>query len=138
MDGAAPELPGLGSSLGWSLVSLGIVCLAAWGVLRWLSKRGVGQAAGAIRVLARCPLEGRRSVYIVEAAGRCFLIGAGEGALSLLAELDGDKIGRAGAPESAAARPSRRFAELMARVLGGAPPPPPRGSTAGGDKGGAG
>ena len=97
-----------------SLASLGVVCLVAWGALRLLAGRGVGKASGAVRVIARCPLEPRRSVYVIEAAGRSFLIGVGEGPMTVLAELEGDKL-RA-AREASVAAPG--FAEVLARALG--------------------
>jgi len=123
--GGDAQVPGLGwESLALSFVSLGAVCLLAWGALRVLAGRGVGRASGAVRVLARCPLEPRRSVYVIEVAGRCFLVGVGDGPMSLLAELDAAQVSTASsAPE--AARPV--FAEVLARVLRrsdpGAPPP---------------
>src|ERR1700722_9113844 len=90
---AGGQLPGLGwSSVALSLASLGVVCLVAWGALRLLAGRGVGKASGAVRIVARCPLEPRRSVYAIEAAGRCFLIGVGEGPMSVLDELDAGRI----------------------------------------------
>jgi flagellar biogenesis protein FliO len=73
----------------------------------------VGRATGAVRVLARCPLEPRRAVYVIEAGGKCLLVGVGEGPMTVLAELDADRV-RA---EGAAAAGSPRFAEVLARVL---------------------
>jgi flagellar biogenesis protein FliO len=67
-------------------------------------------------VLARCPLEPRRSVYVIEAAGRSFLIGVGEGPMTVLAELDGEKLASA-----LAAPASPRFADVLARALGRQP-----------------
>ena len=108
-------MPGIGwSSLALSFASLGVVCLVAWGALRLLAGRGVGKATGAVRVVARCPLEPRRSVYVIEAAGRSFLIGVGDGPMSVLAELDGEKL-----PKRAAdASPGDGFADVLARALG--------------------
>jgi flagellar biosynthetic protein FliO len=121
MDAAAPA-----SSVGWesvalSFASLALVCLVAWGALRLLAGRGPGgasRASGAIRVLARCPLEPRRSVYVIEAAGRCLLVGVGDGPMAVLAELDAAKLPPAPLP----GRP--RFGDVLARVLrrGGSPP----------------
>ena len=112
-------MPGIGwQSLALSLASLGVVCLVAWVALRLLAGRGVGRASGAIRVVARCPLEPRRSVYVVEAAGRCFLVGVGDGPMSLLAELDADKLA---ATEAAAGAPLC-FADVLGRALGRRPP----------------
>jgi flagellar biosynthetic protein FliO len=109
------QLPGLGwSSVLLSFASLGVVCLVAWGALRLLAGRGVGKASGAVRVVARCPLEPRRSVYVVEAAGRCFLIGVGDGPMAVLAELDGERL----KADVDASVPSVRFADVLARALG--------------------
>jgi flagellar biogenesis protein FliO len=71
-----------------------------------------------VEVIARCPLEPRRSVYVVEAAGRSFLIGVGDGPMTVLAELDGDKVKSAMAADVAAPK----FAEVLGRVLGRTPP----------------
>src|SRR5580698_10582101 len=100
---AAGALPGLGwSSVMLSLASLGVVCLVAWGALRLLAGRGVGKASGAVRVIARC------------------LLGVGDGPMTVLAELDGDKV------KAAAATPMAGpgFAAVLARVLGKRPASP--------------
>jgi len=110
-DGAA-QIPGIGwESVMLSFASLGVVCLVAWGTLRLLAGRGVGKASGAIRVVARCPLEPRRSVFVIETAGRCFLVGVGDGPMALLAELDADKLPK---PQESV---GTRFADVLARVL---------------------
>ncbi len=85
----ATDLPSLAGSVALSLISLGVVCVIAWATLRWLGRRGVGQGHGILRVVARMPLEPRRSVYLIEAAGRRFLVGVGDGPMALLAEIKG-------------------------------------------------
>ena len=116
MGDSAAQLPGIGwESLTLSFASLGVVCLVAWGALRLLAGRGLGRASGAVRVVARCPLEPRRSVYVIEAAGRCFLIGVGDGPMAVLAELEADKLPRAEAAPSGLA--GVRFADVLARAL---------------------
>jgi flagellar biosynthetic protein FliO len=119
MGAPAGELPSLGGSIALSFVSLGLVCLVAYVALRFLSRRGVGQGTGPLKVVARCPLEPRRSVYLIEAAGRCFLVGVGDGPMSLLAEVDPSAVKVDPAPAPG------RFAEALARVLS-RPAPPPR------------
>ncbi|HZL18936.1 MAG TPA: flagellar biosynthetic protein FliO, partial [Polyangia bacterium] len=57
-------------------------------------------------------------VYAVEAAGRCFLIGVGEGPMSVLAELDAERV----KGDLGAAAPVG-FAEVLARALGRRPQP---------------
>ena len=113
MGDSAAQIPGIGwESLALSFASLGVVCVLAWGTLRLLAGRGIGKASGAIRVVARCPLEPRRSVFVIETAGRCFLVGVGDGPMSLLAELEADKLPRA--PETT----GLCFADVLARLLG--------------------
>jgi len=88
MGGSGSELPGVGSSLALSFISLGVVCLVAYWALRWLGRKGVGRSSGNLRVVGQCYLEPRRSVYLIEAAGRCFLVGVGDGPVNLIAEVD--------------------------------------------------
>lgn len=118
MGGSASEqLPSLGGSIALSFVSLAVVCLLAYVALRWLSRRGVGRSTGALEVLARCALEPRRSVYLIRAGGRCFLVGVGDGPMALLAEIDAAAVG---ASLAAVPEPPLQdgFAAVLARVLG--------------------
>src|SRR5215468_3297503 len=110
--GDSGQVPGVGwDSLALSFVSLGAVCVVAWVALKLLAGRGVGKATGAIRVVARLPLEPRRSLYVVEVAGRSFLVGVGEGPMAMLAELDASAL-----PKEVPA--PARFADVLAKVLG--------------------
>jgi flagellar biosynthetic protein FliO len=112
MGASAGDLPGLGGSLALSLVSLGVVCLLAYLSMRWLSRRGVGHAKGPVRVVARCPLEPRRAVYLLEAGGRCFLVGVGDGPMSMLAEIDPATV-KNDIPDTAR---GMRFSDVLARI----------------------
>ena len=91
-----------------------MVCLVAFVALRWLGRRGTGRSDDCIRVLGRCFLEPRRSVYLIAPGGRCFLGGVGDGPMSLLAEIDEASLPavQAGAGGTGAA-----FADLLARML---------------------
>ncbi len=110
--GEAGQVPGIGwESFALSFASLGVVCLVAYFALKLLAGKGIGRAGGAIRVVARCPLEPRRSVYVIEAAGRCFLVGVGDGPMAVLAELD-----KAALPKDVPSA-TPRFSEVLARVL---------------------
>lgn len=123
MGPSAPaELPGLGSSIAASLLSLGLVCLAAYLALRWLARRTGGTIGGTgpLRVVARQNLDPRRVVFVVEAAGRCFLVGAGENGMTLLAELELEAVKRDLMPTrtSTSGVMVSRFAGIMDRALG--------------------
>jgi flagellar biogenesis protein FliO len=122
MDPQATELPSLGGSLALTFLSLGLVCLLAYFTLKWVYRRGVGQSNGPIRVVARCSPEHKRSLFLIEAAGRCFLVGASEGGMTLLAEVDPQKVHEdLQAHETVGTRLGRaargRFVEILNRVL---------------------
>jgi flagellar biosynthetic protein FliO len=118
MSSTAPaDLPSYGGSLALTFVSLAFVCLLAWVVLRLIARKGVGRGEGGLRVVARCPLEPRRSVYVVEAGSRCFLIGVGDGSMSLIAELDGATLSSP-SQGSAESRQSTKFSEVLSRAMG--------------------
>jgi flagellar biosynthetic protein FliO len=114
MGASGADLPGFGSSLALSLISLGVVCLVAYVVLRWLGRRMSGRADATIRVLGRCFLEPRRSVYLIAAGGRCFLVGVGDGPMSLLAEIDESTLPTT-SPETAGSGPG--IAAILSRML---------------------
>jgi len=87
----------MGGGYGWyllqTLLALGVVCAAAYLVLRFVVRRAIpGARRGPVRILTRVAVEPKRSLLLVEAAGRCFLVGSSEAGLSLIAELDPAKL----------------------------------------------
>src|SRR5579872_5880667 len=86
---------GYGDMLVTSLVVLGVVCVAAVVLVRFAARfMTTGRARGArvLDVVARMPLEPRRSLYVVEVAGKTLLVGTSEMGLSVLSELDGAAV----------------------------------------------
>jgi len=103
------EAASYGDLLITSLVVLGGVCVAAFLVVRVLGRLlATGRSRGAhlLDIVARVPLEPRRSLYVVDVAGKTLLVGTSEMGLSVLSELD---------PREVAARVVERptFAELV-------------------------
>ncbi len=91
-DGAAPP-SGYGPLLLEMVLVLGGVCLLAWVSLRWGLKRFVApdrHSSGAMEVLARLPLEPRRSLLVVRVASRCLLLSSSENGVETVAELDSE------------------------------------------------
>lgn len=82
------------SGYGWALfqmlLSLAVVSVLAYLFLRFGLRRLIRPAGGGglLRVVERHSLDSTKSVWIVEAIGRCFLLGGSEGGVSMLAELD--------------------------------------------------
>ncbi|MCW5809122.1 MAG: flagellar biosynthetic protein FliO, partial [Deltaproteobacteria bacterium] len=88
---------------------LGGVCLAAFVVVRLFCRfLATGRTRGThlLDVVARVPLEPRRSLYVVEVAGKTLLVGTSEMGLSVLTELDGAEV-------RARAVPRPTFGELV-------------------------
>ncbi len=84
-----------GDLLVTSLLVLGGVCVAAFVLVRLLGRfLATGRVRGAhlLDVVARVPLEPRRSLYVVEVAGKTLLVGTSEMGLSVLSELDGGEV----------------------------------------------
>ena len=109
MSGNGAAGASYGDLLLTSLLVLGGVCIAAFVVVRVVGRLlATGRARGAhlLDVVARLPLEPRRSLYVVEVAGKTLLVGTSEMGLSVLSELDGSEV-----KARVAARPT--FGELV-------------------------
>jgi flagellar protein FliO/FliZ len=115
----ASEPPPLPSGYGWALLQMAVtllgVCLLAWLILRWARRGGlgVGTRGGRMEVLERLPLDPRRAVHLVRVGDRVLVIGTGEGAPSLLTELDAAEVPE---PEP---QPKTSFADVLARLRDG-------------------
>lgn len=79
-------------------------------------RAGLGRALGPIELLARLPLEQRRSVYVVRVVDRLLIIGSSEAGLVKLGELPKGAL-----PESGGSH-DRSFASLLEGVWRGASP----------------
>jgi flagellar biogenesis protein FliO len=107
---------GYGEFLLTSLLVLVAVCVLAWLAVRFgLRRLGTARADfGPVRVVGRVGLEPRRTVYVIEAAGRHLLVATSEAAVSVLAELDGQAVEAA---LGAQPRP-RSFADALRLAMG--------------------
>jgi len=98
-----------GDLLVTSLLVLGAVCIAAFIAVRFFGRTlSAGRVKGShlLDVVARVPLEPRRSLYVVEVAGKTLLVGTSEMGLSVLSELDGHEV-------KSRAVPAQSFADLV-------------------------
>jgi flagellar biogenesis protein FliO len=89
------EAASYGDLLITSLLVLGGVCVAAFVAVRFLGRflaTGSRRGAHLLDVIARVPLEPRRSLYVVDVAGKTLLVGTSEMGLSVLSELDRDAV----------------------------------------------
>lgn len=123
--------PGEELSLGWTLlrtlVVLGIVILSVYLTLNFGLRRVLGIAApprgpGVVQVVERIPLDQKRAMFVVKAAGEYLLIGGGDGALQLIAKLDPGEVERLQLQQA----PSLALSPLLQKLLkrSDAPVPP--------------
>ena len=68
------------------LIGLTIASAALLLALRALGARP--PATAGMRVVGRLALEPRRSIYLVEVGGRCFVVGVGDGPMARLGEVE--------------------------------------------------
>jgi len=97
-----------------SLIVLAAVCVGGFLLVRFAGRwLATGRARGAhmMDVLARVPLEPRRSLYVVEVAGKTLLVGTSEMGLNVLTELDASEV-------RARHVPQQSFADLVRGALG--------------------
>ncbi|MFH1436211.1 MAG: flagellar biosynthetic protein FliO [Pseudomonadota bacterium] len=75
-------------------IALGIVLLLAWLSIRLLAGRlgSFGLKGRNIKVLETMPLGYKRSLHIVEVSGKVLLLGSSDGGISVLAQLESDKL----------------------------------------------
>jgi flagellar protein FliO/FliZ len=80
---------GYGLFLLETLLILGLIAVVAWAVVRFGRHRpGAAKGARRMRILERLPLEPRRALYLVEVDGAALLLGASDGSVRLIKELD--------------------------------------------------
>lgn len=82
--------------MGWMLVrlvlSLAFVAALLFFAARVAKKRGLGRSAALIEVLARQPLGRTSSVNVIRVAGRVMVVGATDGQITLLGEVDNAEV----------------------------------------------
>ena len=98
---------------------LAIVALAVL-VLYGGRRLGLGRPSGPLELLGRLPLEPRRAVYLVRVGKIVYVVGASEGGLTRLGEMDAEAVPTAGVGAG-----SPTFAEVLGRLVrpGEAGPP---------------
>jgi flagellar biosynthetic protein FliO len=103
-------LSGLGIQLSAMLLLLGAV---AWALLR-LGRGATPKSGGPLELLARLPLDGRKSIYLVRAGQRVLVVGSSESGLSQLSAFDAHELEQARA--SSPTLQNLQAADLEART----------------------
>jgi flagellar biogenesis protein FliO len=106
----------MGSYAGYlleTLLTLAVVCTAAFAVLYGARRLGVGRPSGPVTLAGHLPLDGRRAIYLVRVGAQVFVVGASEAGFTKLGEIPAEDLSlgvQASEPESA-------FAKAMARAF---------------------
>jgi flagellar biogenesis protein FliO len=97
-----------------SIALLTVVAVLAVLISYAARRAGLGRALGPVELLARLPLEPRRSVLVVRVVDRVLIIGSSEAGLTKLGELPQGALG-----ELDAARATPALSSLLGNVWGG-------------------
>ena len=108
--------PALNEYLLESALVLVLVIGLGWLATYAARRAGVARAAGSLELVARLPLEGRRSVYVVRVLDQVLILGGSESGICKLGELPESALG-----ELRRAQPASWAALLAARWGRGAP-----------------
>ena len=120
-------------NLGWTLLRtvlvLGIVILSIYitlnfGLRRLLGIASVPRGPGVVQVVERIPLDQKRAMFVIRAAGEYLLIGGGDGALQLIAKLDPAEVEKLQNQQPPSLTLSPLVAKLLKRREVPAPPAP--------------
>lgn len=127
----APEPDGLGVQLIKTMFMLAVVVgmiylTLNFGLRKLMGLKGtpLGGAGGVVSIIERIPLEQRRTMFVVRAAGEYLLIGTSEGGMTTLAKLDSAEVERIQRERgSAHAQLSPFFQKLLSGQKKSGPPP---------------
>jgi flagellar biogenesis protein FliO len=104
----------MGSYAGYlleTLLTLAVVCTAAFVVLYGARRLGVGRRSGPVTLAGHLPLDGRRAIYLVRVGEQVFVVGVSEAGFTKLGEIAASEL------PAQAAEPESAFAKAMARAL---------------------
>lgn len=93
-----------------TILTLVLVCGAAFLVLFFAKRLGIGRASGPITLLGQLPLDARRNVYLVKIGEKVLVVGAAEGGMVKLGELEAKELPSLHEPSA------RTFAEVLANM----------------------
>src|SRR4051812_18462318 len=94
-----------------AMVTVLVIAALAVVVIYGGRRLGLGRPSGPLELLGRLPLEARRAVYLVRVGKVVYVVGASEGGLTRLGEMD------AGSVPSSGPGPGPTFAEVLGRLV---------------------
>ncbi len=128
-ESGGPEELNLGWTLVRTFVVLGFVIMAIYVTLNFGLRRLMGVAAvprgqNVVQVVERIPLDQKRAMFVVKAAGEYLLIGGGDGALQLITKLDSNEVEKLRVQQAPSLAISPFLQKLLKRRDVPAPPAP--------------
>lgn len=100
-----------------TFVTLLAVCAIAFVVLYGARRMGMGRSSGAIDLVGRLPLDGRRSIVLVRVGAHVFVVGVADSGFTKLGEIASSDV-----PAAAQSQEASGFALALSRALGKRPP----------------
>jgi flagellar biogenesis protein FliO len=88
-----------------------------WGMRRILGIRMPGPGGSLVSVVERIPLDQRRSMFVVKAAGEYLLVGGAEQSLNLISKLDTAEVEKLQAQQRSA-QPALTLSPFLQKLLG--------------------
>jgi len=93
-----------------------------FGLRKLMGARAVG-AASLVQVMERIPLDQKKSLYVLRAAGEYLLVGGADGGLGLICKLDSQEVERLERESRVQAQGLSPFLQKLLSRRGGSPPP---------------
>lgn len=111
----------------WMFAALGFIIATIYltlnfGLRRLMGIRTVG-GVSLVQVMDRVPLDQKKSLYVLRAAGEYLLVGGTDGALSLISKLDPQEVERLEREARTQAPSLSPFLQKLLARRGGPPPP---------------
>lgn len=79
----------------WTILSLVIVVALAYYILKILRMKGIGSISNKnVNIIDVVQIGQDKRLYIVEAAGRCFMLGVTNSNINYICDLDKEKLNR--------------------------------------------
>ena len=94
-----------------TLITLAVVIGLAFLVLAGAKKLGLGRPHGPMHIVGRLPLDARRSLFLVQIADQCLILGTSEAGITKLGEIQSQTIEQVSKPA-----PKSAFADILAAL----------------------
>jgi flagellar protein FliO/FliZ len=122
-DARSPWLNAFSYFIAFAIVILSIYITLNYGLRRMMGLKAAGSGDSVVRVIERIPLDQRKALFVVKAAGEYLLVGGSDTTLSLISKLNPEEVARIERDRLAAQPAVSPFLQKLLSRRGGPPPP---------------